>query len=176
MFRKFLLYISLLMSLILVSNAVLAQKETIQWRSFEEVEKLMKEHPKRIFFNAYTDWCGWCKRLDKQTFTNPQLVAYINEHFYAIRMNAESKDPITYKGRTFNYKPDIRMHELAAELMMGARSFPFTAIVEKDGMNISPIPGFMKAGEFESILKYIQDGRSANISWADWQKTFKSTW
>lgn len=171
-------YLSFCLTLCLLglSSMTHAQKESIQWKSFEEVESLMASNPKRIMVNLYTDWCGWCKRLEKNTFSNPQLAKYINDNFYAIRFNAESKEAVQYKGRTFQFKPEIRMHELAAEIMMGGRGFPFTAIIEMDGQNVSPIPGYQTVKEMEYILTYIHEGRLTNLSWDEWQKQYKPKW
>src|SRR5690606_17010397 len=67
------------------------QKSSIQWKTFEEVEALMKTKPKKVLIDVYTDWCGWCKKLDKEVYENPMAIQYINEHFYAIKFNAEQK-------------------------------------------------------------------------------------
>uniref|UniRef100_A0A3Q2YUK7 Spermatogenesis-associated protein 20-like TRX domain-containing protein n=1 Tax=Hippocampus comes TaxID=109280 RepID=A0A3Q2YUK7_HIPCM len=49
---------------------------------------------KKVFIDIYTDWCGWCKKMDKDTFQNPEVAAYMNENFLMVKMDAEGKDPI----------------------------------------------------------------------------------
>ena len=62
------------------SNAQLANNKTgIKWYSFEEAIDLNKENPKKIFIDVYTDWCGWCKKMDNSTFADPVIVKYMNE-------------------------------------------------------------------------------------------------
>ena len=53
----------------------------VKWYSLEEAVALQKKKPKKIFIDMYTDWCGWCKRMDATTFTDPAVSAYLNENF-----------------------------------------------------------------------------------------------
>src|SRR5690606_4382796 len=73
------------------------ENKKINWVSIEEAERLTKEAPRKIFVDVYTDWCGWCKRMDATTFTDEAVVDYVNEHYYAVKLNAESKENISLK-------------------------------------------------------------------------------
>ncbi|TYA64899.1 thioredoxin family protein, partial [Seonamhaeicola marinus] len=67
-----------------------------------------KKTPKKIMMDVYTNWCGPCKMLDRNTFQNQQVANYVNEHYYAVKFNAEGNDQITFDGKTFsnpNYNP-----------------------------------------------------------------------
>ncbi len=77
---------------VLCSTIGLAQ-EKIKWMSIEEAYELTltEEHPKKIFIDVYTDWCGWCKRMDKATFQNEEVAAYMNMHYYNVKFDAEQK-------------------------------------------------------------------------------------
>ena len=60
----------LLIAVVLAPAAGIAQdvqESKIKWISIEEAEKLNKENPKKIMIDVYTDWCGWCKKMDKDT-------------------------------------------------------------------------------------------------------------
>lgn len=77
-------------------------QETIKWVTFNEALELQKKKPKKIFMDVYTDWCGPCKMLDKQTFHNPDVVKYINEHYYAVKFNGEGNETVAYQGKTYS--------------------------------------------------------------------------
>src|SRR6056297_1859404 len=80
------------------------QDTKVNWYSFEEAVKLNKENPKKVLIDVYTDWCGWCKKMKKQTFNNPEIAQYINENYYPVRFNAETNKKVQFKGRTFAKK------------------------------------------------------------------------
>ena len=75
----------------------------IKWMSWEEAMTAMEENPKKIFIDVYTDWCGWCKRMDATTFKDPTVAAYISENYYAVKLDAEQRAKIVYDGHTFNF-------------------------------------------------------------------------
>ena len=73
-----------------------AQKEKINWMSLEDALAAQAKEPKKIIMDVYTKWCGPCKMLDKNTFRNPDVVQYVNDHYYAVKFNAEGKEKILY--------------------------------------------------------------------------------
>ena len=78
------------------------QAASIKWMSITEAEQLNKANPKKIIVDVYTDWCGWCKRLDATTYKDAGIVKYVNDNFYAVKLNAESKDKIVYQNQEYN--------------------------------------------------------------------------
>ena len=69
--------------IVLGSWAIQAQEAEIKWMTLDEALTLQKKHPKKakpIFMDVYTDWCGPCKLLDKNTFHDPEFVKYITEN------------------------------------------------------------------------------------------------
>ena len=153
-----------------------AKATEIHWMSFEEAEKKMKEQPRKVLVDVYTDWCGWCKVMDKKTYTNAALIQYVNEHFYAVKFNAEQKAPITFAGKKWEFIPENRANQLAVELMKGQMSYPTTIIMEEGFKNAQPMPGYMETFQMESVLKYIGGDHHKTTPWNDWQRGFKAEW
>lgn len=143
-----------LMCIILPFN-VHAQK--INWLTFEEAIELNKANPKKIFIDVYTDWCGWCTKMDQTTFTDSEVVEYMNENFYPVKLNAEQQEPIEYNGYTFKFIPQGRRgaHQLAASLLQGKMSYPSYVFMNEEEKLITILPGYMKAPEFITILEFI---------------------
>ena len=88
-------------SLFITNNISAQDVKKINWMTFEEAVKLNETAPKKIFIDVYTDWCGWCTKMDQTTFVDPMIVEYMNENFYAVKFNAEQKEPVEFMGYTF---------------------------------------------------------------------------
>ena len=83
-----------------LNTQALSQKSKINWMTVEEVTEAMKKRSKTIMMDVYTHWCGPCKMMKANTFTNPKVIKYINENYYAIMFDAEHPNDIVYKGNT----------------------------------------------------------------------------
>ena len=84
-------------------------QEKIRWFTVEEAYQLNKISPKPFFVDVYTDWCGWCKRMDATTFQDPAVAAYLNAYFYPVKFDAESKDTIRFLEKTFYNSQDAQV-------------------------------------------------------------------
>ncbi|SHJ90342.1 Thioredoxin-related protein [Maribacter aquivivus] len=146
----------LFLAVLLVSAANYAQE--VNWISWEEAAELTATdtNPKKVFIDVYTDWCGWCKKMDKDTFQNPEVAAYMAENYYMVKFDGEGKDPIEYKGKTYKFVPSGRKgyHEFAAALMQGRLSYPTTIFLDEELNMLSPIPGYQKPEPFLEIARY----------------------
>jgi thioredoxin-related protein len=89
--QKFLFIIALF-----CSSATFAQSDKLVWENWNEgYEKAIKSN-KILLVDAYTEWCGWCKRMDRDTYTNPEVIKKLNEHFVIVKFNPEIEN-INYK-------------------------------------------------------------------------------
>jgi thioredoxin-related protein len=153
-----------------------SSEQSIQWVSFQEAIEKSKKKPKKIFIDVYTDWCGWCKVMDKQTFTDPLIIEYMNANFYAVKMNAEKDEKIEFKGKEYNFvaQSGRGYHELAAELMSGRMSYPTVVFLDEKMDLLQPIPGFRKPAEMDLILKFFGGDHYKNTSYDIFQQKYKS--
>ncbi len=131
----------------------------IEWMTWEEAIEKNDKNPKKIFIDVYTDWCGWCKRMDATTFKDKEVVNYMNEHFYSVKLDAEQKEDIVYKGHTFKYVANGRRgyHELAAALLENKMSYPSFVAMDEKVDRITIIPGYRQADDMLDVLGYIGD-------------------
>lgn len=152
-------------------------QQNIKWLTIEEAVALNETQPKKFFIDVYTDWCGWCKVMDQQTFQHPAIAAMINQYYHPVKLNAEQKNDIVIKGKTYKFVASGRngYNEFAAEILQGKLSYPTIVYLdEKLGM-LSPVPGFMKPKDIEPILKFFGTNAHLSSKWEEYQKTFTST-
>lgn len=148
------------------SHAVVAQ-QTINWMTWEEAVAKNKIEKKKIFVDVYTEWCGWCKKIDAQTFHDPNIVAYMNANYYSVKFDAEQKEDIVFRDRVFKYVKNGRKgyNELAVELLMGKLSYPTIVFLDENIDIIQPIPGFRTVEEFEMMMEYFSDNYYKTTAW-----------
>jgi thioredoxin-related protein len=145
----------------------------INWMTFEQMQEAQKKKPKKVIVDMYTDWCGWCKKMDKTTFENPVIAKYVNENFYAVKFNAESKESVVFNGK--KYENSGRYHELATSLMQGKLGFPTSIYLdEKLGYVTEPIASYLDAKQFEVIISYINTEGYKKQPFDKFQQSFKS--
>lgn len=121
------------------------ENPTITWLNLEEAYQLNKKEPRKIIVDVYTDWCGWCKKMDKDTFADPKVTEYVNEHYYAVKLNAEGKGSITIEGDTFTETEIARQFQVS--------SYPTIVFIDKDFHTFQPVPGYRDAVGFLDVLE-----------------------
>jgi len=145
----------------LLTNIVFSQK--IQWMSLNEARAAQKVKPKKIFMDVYTNWCGPCKLLEKNTFQNPDVSRYISENYYAVKFNAEGTDVIKFYNQTFsnpNYDPNRKGRNTTHQFTkyLGVKGYPTMVFFSEDGDPIMPLVGYYKPKQIELYLKMIKQG------------------
>ncbi len=170
------------LSIILFSMLALAgfkpkkEKEQLRWITIEELEAKHKETARPILIDLYTDWCGWCKVMDKKTYTNQQLIKYLNEKFYVVKFNAERRDAIIWRGKKYGFNANYKTHELAIYLTNGQLSYPSTIILPTLNDEPQTIAGMLEVKQMELITKYFGEKKHESVSFEDYAKKFKPTW
>jgi thioredoxin-related protein len=159
-----------------VSNGNEAKKASITWYTIEQAAELSKKTPKKILVDVYTDWCGWCKKMDATTFKDEAIVNYVNEHFYAVKLNAEQKEDINFNGKVYkNQQPGTSKspNDFAKFLLNGQMGYPTIVFLDENLANLGPIQSFMDAPTFEPVMHYYGDNSYKTMSWDKFKSTFK---
>lgn len=150
---------------------VLTAEAQINWTSLEEAVEQSKIAPKKIIVKIYSEECVWCKRMDKQTLNDPSISSYVEENFYAVALNASSKEDITFKDETYQFvkKSGRSYHELAAKMTRGNLSFPSIVFFDEDLNIIQSINGFKEKALFMRIITYFGYDYHKSIPWSEYQ-------
>ena len=157
----------------------------IQWKSFNEAEKIAKKESKIIFIDVYTQWCGPCKMLDRNTFSDPRVVEYINKHFVAVKFNAEGNDTVVFQNQTLineGYNPAKansrnNTHPFSGLFAVNGRlAYPTTAYLNENLELLTPIQGYMAPAQIEPVLKYFGSKQYLTTPWEEFVQTFVAEW
>jgi len=130
--------------------------EKINWMTWDEAYKANQKEPKKIFIDIYTEWCGWCKKMDSSTFVDPSIVKEMNEDFYAVKFDAEQKEEIKFNGATFSFVKQGRRgsHQLAYALLDGRMSYPSFVLLDEKFQRIMLAPGYKTPEKLMPQLQY----------------------
>lgn len=119
--------------------------ETVNWISLDEAQQLTKENPKTIFIDFTAAWCGWCKVMDKNTFADSDVAAYMNEHYYSVRLDYDSKEQLDFFGEK------LTARELGTKYKVPG--LPTILLVSHDNKKSKTLVGYKKPAPFLSKLK-----------------------
>ena len=134
--------------------------EKITWYSWQQAVELNKTTPKKLLVDVYTDWCGWCKVMDKQTFPNDTVADYLNKYYYCVKLDAEGRDTIRFSNQTFVYITPEKgggrngIHTLAYSLLDGQMSFPTLVYLTEKMERVAISPGYKTPEKLMPELRF----------------------
>jgi len=165
-------------SLILFTLISFSQNtEEIKWYSFQEALELNKQNPKLIFVDVYTEWCGWCKKMDAATFKEPRIVKYMNEEYYCVKLDAEGSEPVDYMGNTYtNPNPGGKRstHQIAAVLLQNKMSYPSYVFMNEENRVLTVVKGYMDAEKFDPIIHWFGERAYLKQQFQPYSESFNS--
>ena len=130
----------------------------------------------RIYFvDFYTTWCGWCKKMDRDTFSDPTVSKILNKYYYPVKFDAEGSKKVIWNGRVYPPATAGRngLHSFASTILGKQAGFPSAAFLRADGSLVQVVPGYFKPQEFATILWYFASGDCNKYSFEQYQKIFE---
>ena len=145
--------------------ANLASYAQINTVTFEKLTELQKEENRPVMVYIHTDWCKYCHAMKQQMLKNSDILNLLNQKYYTVFLNAESKKDINFNGKVFKYKPTgitTGIHQLAEELgrMDNENSYPALCFLNNKNEIIYQSGGLLSAEAFLNTLEVIS--RSEN--------------
>jgi len=170
--------------MMVVGNLAFGQAASINWISLEEAVAAQQKEPRKIMMDVYTQWCGPCKMMMANTFTNANVIEYVNENYYAVKFDAESPDPVTFQGTEFtnpDYNPSARgrngVHQLSRAMKVNA--YPTIVYLDEEANVIAPISGYKQPYQMELYLKFFNEAYQPGVdqtAWEEYRDNFAYTW
>ena len=126
--------------------------------TFEQLDSLQRTEPRPVAVFIHTDWCKYCAAMKNTTLRDPSVIELLNEQYYFISLDAESKQDIRLRGHTFFFKPSGHrqgVHELAEQLgtVDGVLAYPTLCILNADYEIIFQHNQFIRAVDLANVLE-----------------------
>lgn len=160
----------ILIAAVMLSACTQAQ---VKWHTIEEAAATKIDSEKLYFIDFYTSWCGYCKKMDRETFANPTVAKLLNKYYYPVKFDAEGNSTFTWAGKTYQPTKGSRgraQHQFAS----GIQGYPTFTLYRPDGSPLQAIPGFYNAKEFTVILWYFASGDYNRYPYERYIKIFDS--
>ncbi len=132
-----------------------ATAQSIEWKSMEEAQKLASEDNKKVMLYAEAEWCGYCKKMDKQVFPKASVVDSLNKYFHPVRIDIESDKKLRFNGEEYTEQSLARKFRVF--------STPTTIFFEPDGSIVGTQPGFLPPDVFDKLLAFVGSGLHGKI-------------
>lgn len=151
--------------------------KTLKWYSWKEAVELNKKSPRKLLVDVYTDWCGWCKKMDASTFPNDTIADYLNKHFYCVKFDAEGQDTIYFSGRAFTWVSPEKsggsrgIHELAYALLDGRLGYPSIVYLNEKFERIIVSPGYKTPAELLPEIRFAAEEIYKTKSWEEFKNS-----
>ena len=137
------------------SKSTVAKSKVIEWLTYEEGLKAAEESGKHIVIDFSTAWCGYCKKMDRETFTNSKVIDLINNDFIPVRIDGDSR-------RKINLEGFITTERNLTKKEYGVRGYPTFWFLESDGQKIGAQPGYQPPAQFLGLLNFVKDRKYEN--------------
>ena len=137
--------------------------QEINWMSLDEVREAQKTNPKNVLIDVYTNWCGPCKLMDRNTFSNTDIIRIINENYYAVKFNAEGNDTVTFMDKVFtnpnfdSTKTQRRNSSHQFTQFLGVNAYPSTLFFDSEMNYLTPVKGYLNPKQIEIYLLLFKD-------------------
>ncbi len=165
------------LALLFLGILVAMTSQKIQWTDFETAVALNKKKPKKIFIDVYTKWCGWCKVLDRKTFTDPRVIKVMNKYYHPVKLDAETRDTIYFQNKPHTYIKEYRANLIALRLLDGRMVYPSMVILDERFNRLKIIRGYKSADDLLPILIYYGGNYYKEMSFGKFRlKTYKEAY
>ncbi len=157
------------------TESEVGEGEKIKWYTWEEAMAANEKEPRKFVIDVYTNWCHWCKVMDKKTFSKKKIIEYVNANFYPIKFNAEQRADINFQGHTFKYVSSGRRgyHQLAGALLDGRLSYPSIVYLNEKMERIMISPGYKDDKAFITELVYANEEHYKTTDFDHYKKSKK---
>lgn len=150
----------------------------VNWKTIEQASQVnTKSNNKMFFIDFSTSWCGWCKKMDRETFSDPVVSAILNKYYIPVHFDAEGSSTFTWNGTKYSntQAPGQRAqtHPFTRAILGQKIGYPSFAIFNRNGGLTQILQGYQGAYDFSMVLWYFCSGDSQRYTFDEYQNIFQ---
>ena len=139
--------------------------QTLPYTNLSQLEEKLKANPKPVVIKLFTGWCTYCKMQDRELKNAKEVSSYLEENFYIVNFDAESRDEFTFNGRVYKFKPSglkTGVHEFALALTPENEvlAYPYWIILNDSLKTLTSYKGYMKSKNLMLLLKSVIENKN----------------
>jgi thioredoxin-related protein len=131
----------------------------LDWLGYGEAVRQGEEKQKAVLIDVYTDWCGWCTKMDRDVYGDAAVQEYLAAHYVIAKLDAEASDTHPLQGREATEREIARAY--------GVTGYPATVFLNPEGEVITVLAGYVDKDRFLLVLEYIHERHYESRSWED---------
>lgn len=172
------IFLLALVTVMTISGCKAQDKEAkVYWSPIVEAAQTdLGQNEKLFFVDFSTSWCGWCKKMDRETFSDPVVAAILNKYFIPVHFNAEGNDSFLWAGNKYEGTPAVQgrpgTHTFARAVLGSRIAYPSFALFSPDQRLIQIFQGYYGPYDFSMILWYIVSHANVRYTWEQYQQIF----
>ncbi len=137
------LFAIIIVGLISTASVVKAPVDTA-WTPVSDLAKKLAAEPRPVIVELYANWCGWCKKMDKTTFADPEIADLANSSVYLVKINGETTDTFTFLGKETNGKEIVKSLEI--------QGYPTFILVDQEQEKMEIVAGYKTSPQLKRII------------------------
>jgi thioredoxin-related protein len=133
------------------------------WQDWNQGLSEARRTQRPMVVDVYTDWCGWCRRMDRDVYANAAVREYLEKNFVTVKLNAERGTEAQYEGKRYTYATLAQRFRVTG--------YPVTIFLRSSGEHMANLPGYVPADRFLLLLRYVAEGYAdRNVPFAEFEK------
>lgn len=119
----------------------------LEWLAFDAATEKAAKQNKHMIVDIYTTWCGWCRVMERETYANPEVAAYLSENFVLAKVNGESPNLLHWNGEQLSERQFARKVQVTG--------YPATYFLKPNAELLGGVPGFIRPPDFMIYSRYV---------------------